>query len=324
LPAKLVEPALTGDYVIDPLEYRHPIVAPFRDDRRAGLLSTPIHKYVRLRPIEAAHARVALAVASRGSKVQPDEKPPQPPLRSPSMNDAPGAMPVPDGRDPIIVEAPAGRGRVVLFATAASLASLDDASGRPWTYWPVWPSFLPVVQESLRLAVRGRWDHHNVIVGQPLCGVAPGAALGTELPLAVTGPDGVRRVERAPCVVDGNQTQWTVADTSVSGVYHVGPESVAPESVAPESVAPESVARAPSEVSGPASEEPYAVNVDTSESDLARLDPRELPEDPAALGDRPKATLSRRQGLFDRLLLAAALLMLTETCLAWWLGRRWS
>ena len=41
LPAQVGEPVPLGEYFFDPLEYRHPIVEPFRGHERSGLLTTP-------------------------------------------------------------------------------------------------------------------------------------------------------------------------------------------------------------------------------------------------------------------------------------------
>src|SRR5690606_20077252 len=61
LPAAIGE-LVTGENAgIDPLEYRHPIVAAFRGRERAGLLTTPIMSYLRLTPHVEQGAQVALA-----------------------------------------------------------------------------------------------------------------------------------------------------------------------------------------------------------------------------------------------------------------------
>ncbi len=61
LPARLGEPVATGEYLLDPLDYQHPIVQPFRNHERAGLLTTPIWKYVRLQPAASADVQPVMA-----------------------------------------------------------------------------------------------------------------------------------------------------------------------------------------------------------------------------------------------------------------------
>ena len=86
LPARLEKPVAEGSYRFDPLDYAHPIVQDFRGREKAGLLTTPVARYIRLRVPEETKARVALAFVNG---------------------------------DPAIVEETIGRGRVMLVATSA-------------------------------------------------------------------------------------------------------------------------------------------------------------------------------------------------------------
>jgi hypothetical protein len=161
LPARLLETAATAQapYAIDPLGYEHPLVAPFRGFERAGLLTTPVWKYVRAAP--QARAAVALAFGSG---------------------------------DPAIVEWRVGRGRVILVTTAASPLSRDETTDppTPWTALPEWPSFPPLVHEMLQLAVGGQGDARNVLVGETISlTAAPGQA---EDEATVRGPEGQKTV----------------------------------------------------------------------------------------------------------------------------------
>src|SRR5690606_5721110 len=45
LPVRLGEPVAPGEYRFDPLGYRHPLVAPFAGEQRAGLLTVPTWRY---------------------------------------------------------------------------------------------------------------------------------------------------------------------------------------------------------------------------------------------------------------------------------------
>ncbi len=89
-------PALLGDRVtpqrpllLDPLNYAHPLVAPFRGRDRSGLLVATVADYLRMQLIDPARARVALALA--------------------------------DG-SPLVVEEPIGGGGVFLVATSADVS----------------------------------------------------------------------------------------------------------------------------------------------------------------------------------------------------------
>lgn len=142
------------------------------------------------------------------------------------------------GGDPLVVEQSVGRGRVVLVATSADLS---------WTALPLWPSFVPLVHEILFFTVSRGDEHRNVLVGEPIGGSASDSASGA--PLVVDTPDGPRDAEVDPQVRPGT---WRFAETLFSGFYTARFGS--PH---------ERTAR-------------YAVNVDPSQSDLARVDEDEL------------------------------------------------
>lgn len=262
LPARLGPLVSEMQTRLDPLDYRHPIVAPFRARERAGLLTTPVFEYFRLVLPEQSGAKVALALA---------------------------------GGDPLIVEEPFHRGRVVLVATSA------DAS---WTPMPVLPSYVPVVQEVLAFAVAGQARQRNVEVGQALGGPLPAAA--AEGVVAISSPDG--RAAEVRARTEGGETFWTYSDTLLSGFYTAECGPPAPR------------------------RETYAVNVDTAESDLARLSPEELREtvwsgvpfvhQTAWDGvDRQPAAQGGRSGPLPQGLLHVALaLLFVETVLAWRFG----
>ncbi len=211
--------------------------------------------------------------------------------------DAHVALGFADG-DPAIVEAPIHRGRVVLVATDGSLSSVDSETKAPWTTMPAWPSFVPLVQEMLALVVSGQARDQNVIVGQPLVGTLPTAA--TTLPLAITEPDGHQ--DDLQISSDAGGGGWSFADTWQSGIYLVRLGST------------------------PEREELFVANVDTSESDLSRIELSDLPRgfstglDPAE-GAIAAPTL-RPNHLNKNFLYLALGLLLTETLLAWRFGHR--
>ena len=80
---------------------------------------------------------------------------------------------------------------------------------------PAWPSFVPLVQEMLALAVSGQAAQRNVEVGQPLGDTVETAA--AQSPLSVTLPDG--RHEELRLTIDAQGGRWSFADTCQSGVY---------------------------------------------------------------------------------------------------------
>ena len=184
LPARLESIAPTGVYSFDPLDYRHPILAPFAGHQRSGLLTTPVWKYVQVQPFDSAAARVALAF---------------------------------NNGDPAIVEERIGRGRSILLTTAVSPDSLDRSTDppTPWTALTTWPSFPPLVQEMLAHAVRRRFEARNVLVGESLEGTLPGA--GPSAALTIRTPGG--EAERVAVQPAGQSSTWSFSGTAFSGVY---------------------------------------------------------------------------------------------------------
>ena len=263
LPAELGAVVEATEGRLDPLEYRHPMLHAFRGAENAGLLTTPVNKHMRLAVPPDTRARVALRLP---------------------------------GGDPLIVEQPVHRGRVVLVATSA------DAS---WTAMPLLPSYVPLVREIVAFCLTDGIADSNKTVGEPLRGVLRSA--GDLNAVELRSPDGQRREIRL--TGSGNQREWSFPGTWQSGVYAVRP--AAPD----------------------APEQFFAVNVDTAESDLAQLGLDRLrgevwPDIPFEYKttwqepERPKAVaLGGGPGRLQFLLLTIALvLLLLETLLAWRFG----
>jgi hypothetical protein len=272
LPARLVEQIDAPQFGIDPLEYRHPIVAPFRGRERAGLLTTPIGRYYQLE-VDRSGTNVEVAAALRGG-------------------------------DPLIVAAPLGRGRTVLVATDGSLTSVDSA-GEPWTQWPTWPSFLPIVRELLAYATGGEQHQSQQLVGSPLVSpaeLAAGRSTQTDsVALQIMRPDG--RNDSVVLQSSLNGSVWNYTDTDVSGIYAV-----------------RGLARNNDTLH-------FAVNVATTESDLAMISASELPAElqVRGAGDYPRdnaiGTHTERAAWNQTLLWTALGILVVESYLAWQFGR---
>jgi hypothetical protein len=187
------------------LDYRHPIVQSFRGRGQAGLLTTPVFKHWKLVLPKVGRAKTVLATGSG---------------------------------DPLIVEEPTGRGRVVLVATSA------DPS---WTAMPLWPSFVPLVQEIVAWCAAGQLQQRNVLAGEPLDALVSSAGMTA---VSVQSPDGRKRPAQLHAA--GDRFALTYADTSQSGIYEAtfGPPTNRSQT--------------------------FAVNVDTAESDLTQVDPEDL------------------------------------------------
>jgi hypothetical protein len=269
LPAEIGAVVSEAQYRFDPIDYRHPLVLPFKGREQSGLLTTPIYKYFKLEPNDGSQTRIALAF---------------------------------EGGDPAIVEKHVGRGRVILMATDGSRSSVDPVTRAPWTTMAAWPSFVPLVQEMLSLAAGSPIAAHNVKVGETL-GELVQSLSGTKLSMKT--PSG--RVESLRLSTDEQGSRWTFTDTLTSGPYRVEPGA----------------ATGASETSGASL---YCVNVDTRESNLARIDASaELPSEfetaaPSSPDDGSTTTIARPRGLHRTLLYCVMALLFLEVFLAWRAG----
>ncbi|MFM2095365.1 MAG: hypothetical protein RIS70_2489 [Planctomycetota bacterium] len=276
LPARL-EPAVSApDVAINPLDYQHPLVSAFRGQERAGLLSTPIWRYFPLRPMQRGNepARVALAT---------------------------------DRGDPLVVDAMVGEGRCLLFATSVSTQSMDRSVSppTPWTALPTWPSFVPLIQESLVVVGEGRGRNRNVNVGESLHYPAP--SLDPDAMINLAGPvDPQGRFpdrERLRVVVEKGQAEWSSTALRQSGLYQ---------------------ATVRSDLSW---KRWFAANIETQESDLTRLERTQLaipfpaaPREDARLQE--ENDLSGRRPIFQSLLVGLLGLLLVESFFASSLARK--
>jgi hypothetical protein len=263
LPARLGPVSATGRHPLNPLDYRHPIVAPFGGFTQAGLLTTPIWKYVKLTPLEGAQTALAF-----------------------------------DNGDPVIVETRIDRGRSILVATAASPQSVDRTTNppTPWSVLAEWPSFPPLIHEMLRFALAGRSEGRNLLVGDELGGIVPPAALSESVVLDFPND----QQERLPITLEASTARWSFGGAALSGEY---------------------VARLGDGV------QRFAVNVNTRESDLSRLDPELLPgqfsrEAVVSSADDEEGAVAVSGSSFFRWLLGGVLaLLFVEPVLAWRFGR---
>ena len=266
LPARLGE--RVGDpkrkemaYEFDPGDYSHPIVKPFQGNPGSGLELTRTFAYVRAAALEDRGARVALRFSSG---------------------------------DPAIIDAPFGRGRVILVTT-----SVD----REWSTWSVWGhSLIPLMHETVNYAVSNRWSDREVLVGQPVVSHLPVRA--TSVAAVLLSPNG--DAQAPSTAFDGRSV---VSEPTTRAGFHklvLGPP----------------IGRT----------DWFAVNIDPQECDLASLRSEDLRtdvlpgvefqyqtdwEDTSAPAEKTVRVVSTSSGLSRSLLLAAMCLLIVEQLMAW-------
>jgi uncharacterized membrane protein/CheY-like chemotaxis protein len=280
--------------VADEEAYQRPPLTAFAgDDERASLMSARFKQYVRVQAPPGSAARRLLGLA-------------------PNFTDRPKERPAALGAaDPLILEWPRHRGRVVLVTSTVNT---------DWTSWPIAPSFPPFVQELFRFAVL-QPPRRTLNVGDAIEELLPPSVIATEA--IVHTPDG--RSESVPLRAEPNATRLRFADTDQSGLYRVS-------------------------ISSPRRDVVFAVNVpppgpNGGESDLRRISPDELTAltpgedvqivpDLGAIRRTPKRPSSepesadsaqsvaapRGPGLARWLLFAVFVLLVAEVVLAWRFG----
>lgn len=156
LAVKIADEPASGDWRLDPLDYRHAIVAPFAGHTRAGLLSVRVARYFPLRVTNSGEPegpRTAVGFTSN---------------------------------DPALVIGDFGQGRVAVLATDPALTT----DGEPWSSLAVSPAFVPLVRELFSYLTADRHAvRHNRLVGEVLA--APNQVDFTARPgLVWTSPSG--------------------------------------------------------------------------------------------------------------------------------------
>jgi hypothetical protein len=195
--------------------------------------------------------------------------------------------------DPVIVEMPRHRGRVIQVAT-----SVDAA----WTTWPLHQSYPPIMEQIVFLASSGKLAERNVRVGQAIDQALPASAAGASV--EVTRPDEVRSSTKLKA--SGDVSLFHFEETDLSGAYRAkfGPP-LAVESI-------------------------FAANPDARESDPLKLDRLGLID--AVPGwaftyltnwkdlTQSAASVGRRGELHRPLLWALLALLIIEAIAAWRFG----
>jgi len=231
LPVRLDAPSQRGDYILDPRGYQHPMLQPFRGQQAGGLLTTPIWNYYRVQPIEGVAAENVLWFGNGDPAVVSLQT-----FISGRDDEAPGRL----------------GGRVTLFSLPASTDSVDRTLEPPaaWTVFPTWPSFPPMVQESLAYSLASQVNRRNIRPGELFEGVLKLESAGQTV--EVSTPQ--QRKIRVQSEARDDRLYWVFGETRQPGIYKITTGNLSSSQVA------------------------FSVNADTAESDLSRIGLESLPE----------------------------------------------
>lgn len=201
--------------------------------------------------------------------------------------------------DPLILRNKVGRGWVASVLSAPE-SGIDTASHNSWNAIAAWPSFVPLMGQLTQTVLSAPGEQHNRNAGQALEGRIP-ASLGAAA-VTIIKPDGTETRILADEMQVATSLPWRFSDTRMRGTYR---------------------ARDPR-----GNLWPYSVNVNPVESDLESIATSRLPLLPQSdllASDAPRSSdqSTPQNDSLSRLLLCVLLgLLLTESSLAWWIGRR--
>src|SRR5207302_7497379 len=167
---------------------RPPLAAFTADNDRAALFQARFRQYVRVELAPASAARKLLTFV-------PVFKSDAGTLRESQ----------PTGTDPLVVEWPRHRGRVVLITSTVNT---------DWSSWPISPSFAPFAQELLRFALL-QPARRTASVGEAIEELLPASQLAADV--SVQTPDG--RTEPVALKAEPNATRFRFGGTDQSGLY---------------------------------------------------------------------------------------------------------
>jgi hypothetical protein len=259
--------------------YDHPVLALFADPELQPSLAQPVHRYFETE-ITPKDTATSVTIHLSDDPADPDA---------------------------LVLEKPAGRGRVVLWTTTADDAWSDfGKSGNEF-------AFLPIVHETAAYLTLEDLSRFNVEVGQPLRKTTrsvPGE-------IVMTRPDGTRDTDfDAPTELEyGEYVLRPYARTALPGLYTL--EMTYPLTGS-------------GGVAGGRVAEQFAVNLDIAESDLSRIAedafPLLYPEVPVKIVREVGALAetrgeAREGGLWRALLYTVVALLAAEMLTAWWFGR---
>ncbi len=263
----LLEPSELAEWKIDPQEYASPIVAPFEAYPDAGLLTTPIFRYWKIQAHGTGDRQLGSEVALQGG----------------------GPLIVRYGRN----------GGLITCLLSAPQTGAPSGDNQAWNAMAAWPSFVPLLQQTVQTALSQSAQNRNLTVGQAFSGAL--RATENSAQVHVIRPNGSESITQSSDVDAAGLIQWSFSQTMHSGIYQVSSEKL------------------PTQL--------YAVNLDPVQSDLVSIPLAHLPKSDNKDGDAlvaasTGATAQPSQSFARSLLVALATLLVTESVMAWHLGRR--
>lgn len=194
---ELLSPSEVGQWNIDPLEYRSPIVAPFASFPDAGLLTTPVFVYWKTRINEAMKKDIQVELGLQNG-------------------------------DALIVRHPVANGSVASWLSAPQTG---NAGANAWNAVAAWPSFVPLIQGLVKTSLNSAADPHNLAVGQMLTGKC--RPIGkSSVQLSVISPVGQEEIMTLSEMDSAGDFAWSYSATMHHGIYSASADGMLPQTFA--------------------------------------------------------------------------------------------
>ncbi len=271
-------------------DFLHPVVRVFSGPQNPFVQRVRFSSYFALDPAEADEKGTSLISDDRESP-----KSVMSPFRRPAANVI--ARFADDRGSPAIVERPYGRGRVMLFASSCDLE---------WNNWAKDPSYVVAMLEIVQYLSRTAGDIRAAFVGDPLKLDVDAADYELDATLRPPGFPAQQEAKISATATEGGM-QFVWPHTDRAGVYTFVLHKRNGEEVTRH----------------------FAVNLDTTESDLSPAGPEELHRALAGVpveyvrgvSDAADSTDQGRQEMWPLFLALAMGVLMLEQFLAWRFGR---
>lgn len=199
---------------------------------------------------------------------------------------------------PLIVHKRLGKGRVAAMLSAPQTGSMTGEN-EPWNAMAAWPSFVPLMQQLVQATLADSAANLNLIVGQPIVGSL--RAEGSSSVVKILRPDGNEAEVQTSETDENGLRNWSYAATNQHGVYQAMIAGASPR--------------------------PFAVNINPNQSDLRTLAVNQLPKSTEKTPSQVTANSDSNPALESNALVrwllgSLAAMLVAESCLAWYLGRK--
>ncbi len=198
---------------------------------------------------------------------------------------------------PLVTRFQSGNGWVACLLSAPS--TNDSSAESPWNAMATWPSFVPLMQGLMQSLLDSQLEDQNLACGDVLGGQVSSTTPSTA---EVILPNGESKQLTTESLGDGGYG-WFFYQTQTSGMYQVKAEHMGGDRLVP-----------------------YSVNLEPITSRFASISLPKLPSiqpiESSANQPPGEPAMKASNHLIQGLLIAVLVLLLVESCIAWYFGQK--